>query len=47
MIVNRYGVPWGGMGFQMEVYEDEVLFRARNYFTAKWYPVYDHSVPLV
>ena len=47
MIVNRYGVPWGGMGFQMEVYDDEVLFRARNYFTAKWYPVYDHSVPLV
>ena len=47
MIVNRYGVPWGGMGFQMEVYEDEVLFRARNYATAKWYPVYDHSVPVV
>ena len=47
MIVNRYGVPWGGMGFQMEVYEDEVLFRARNYFTSKWYPVYDHSVSLV
>lgn len=47
MIVNRYGVPWGGMGFQMEVYEDEVLFRARNFATAKWYPVYDHSVELV
>ena len=47
MIVNRYGVPWGGMGFQMEVYDDEVLFRARNYGSSKWYPVYDHSVPLV
>lgn len=47
MIVNRYGVPWGGMGFQMEVYEDEVLFRARNYGSSKWYPVYDHSVPVV
>ncbi len=47
MIVNRYGVPWGGMGFQMEVYDDEVIFRARNYATAKWYPVYDHVVPLV
>ena len=47
MIINRYGVPWGGMGFQMEVYDDEVLFRARNYGSSKWYPVYDHSVPLV
>lgn len=47
MIINRYGVPWGGMGFQMEVYEDEVLFRARNYGSSKWYPVYDHSVPIV
>lgn len=47
MIINRYGVPWGGMGFQMEVYEDEVLFRARNFGSSKWYPVYDHSVPLV
>lgn len=47
MIINRYGVPWGGMGFQMEVYEDEVLFRARNYGSSKWYPVYDHVVPIV
>jgi hypothetical protein len=39
-------VPWGGMGFQMEVYENEVLFRARNFFTATWYPVYDHMVEL-
>lgn len=47
MIVNRYGVPWGGMGFQMEVYDDEVIFRARNFGSSKWYPVYDHVVPLV
>ena len=46
-IVNRYGIPWNGMGFQMEVYEDEVLFRARNFGSSKWYPVYDHSVPIV
>lgn len=46
MIVNRYGVPWGGMGFQMEVYENEVLFRARNYGSSTWYPVYDHTVQL-
>lgn len=47
MIVNRYGIPWGGMGFQMEVYEDEILFRARNYATSKWYPSYDYAVELV
>lgn len=47
MIINRYGVPWGGMGFQMEVYDDEVLFRARNFGSSKWYPVYNHSVPIV
>lgn len=47
MIVNRYGIPWGGMGFQMEVYDDEVLFRARNYGSSKWYPAYDRSVALV
>lgn len=47
MIINRFGIPWGGMGFQMEVYEDEVLFRARNFGSSKWYPAYDHSVTLV
>lgn len=47
MIINRYGVPWGGMGFQMEVYDDEVLFRARNFGSSKWYPVYNHTVPIV
>ena len=46
-LLSRYGTLLGGRGYQMEVYEDEVLFRARNYFTAKWYPVYDHSVPVV
>ncbi len=46
-IVNRYGIPWNGMGFQMEVYDDEVLFRARNYGSSKWYPVYNHTVPVV
>jgi len=46
LLVNRYGIPWGGMGFQMEVYENQVLFRARNYLTSKWYPSYDYAVPL-
>ncbi|MGI6249605.1 MAG: metallophosphoesterase family protein [Acutalibacteraceae bacterium] len=47
LLVNRYGIPWGGMGFQMEVYADRVLFRARNYITSKWYPSYEFSVALV
>lgn len=46
LLVNRFGVPWGGLGFQMEVYEDEVLFRARNYATSKWYPAYEFTVAL-
>ncbi|HOU10337.1 MAG TPA: metallophosphoesterase [Clostridiales bacterium] len=46
LLVNRYGIPWGGMGFQMEVYECRVLFRARNYLTSKWYPLYEYAVPL-
>lgn len=47
LLVNRYGIPWNGTGFQMEVYADQVLFRARNYLTSKWYPSYEFSVPLV
>ncbi len=46
-IVNRYGIPWNGMGFQMEVYEDEVIFRARKFNTSRWYGFYEFSTPLV
>lgn len=46
-LVNRYGIPWPCTGFQMEVYEDEVIFRARNYLTANWYVSYNRSVELV
>ncbi len=45
-LVNRYGVPWGGMGFQLEVYQNEVVIRARNFATSKWYSCYEFSVPL-
>lgn len=47
LLVNRYGIPWNGMGFQMEVYADQVFFRARNFMTSKWYPSYEFAVPLV
>lgn len=46
-IVNRYGIPWNGMGFQMEVYEDEVIFRARKFNTSRWYAFYEFDIPLV
>lgn len=46
-IVNRYGIPWNGMGFQMEVYEDEVIFRARKFNTSRWYAFYEFSIDLV
>ena len=46
-IVNRYGSPWNGMGFQMEVYEDEVIFRARKFNTSRWYAFYEFDIPLV
>lgn len=36
-IVNMFGVPWSGTGAQLEVYENEVVFRPRNFITNKWY----------
>lgn len=45
-LVNRYGIPWNGMGFWMEVYEDEITFRARKFNTSKWYAYYEFSVEL-
>ncbi len=46
-LVNRYGIPWNGMGFQMEVYEDSVLFRARKFNTSRWYGFYEFEIDLV
>lgn len=45
-IVNRYGIPWNGMGFWMEVYEDEIIFRARKFNTSRWYAYHEFSVEL-
>lgn len=36
-IVNWYGYPWSGTGAQLEVYENKVVFRPRNYLTNKWF----------
>lgn len=47
LLINRYGIPWNGLGMQMEVYENSVIFRTRNYMTSKWYSAYEFEVPLV
>lgn len=47
LLINRYGLPLNGLGFQMEVYEDEVVFRARRYLTSMWYSAYEFEVPIV
>ena len=36
-----------GYGYNVEVYENEVVFRARNYMTDTWAPHYDYTVELV
>lgn len=36
-IVNMFGSPWPGTGMQLEVYDDEVVIRPRNFITNKWY----------
>ncbi|MCQ2463421.1 MAG: metallophosphoesterase [Clostridia bacterium] len=36
-IVSMYGIPWSCMGAQLEVYDDEVVFRPRNFATNNWY----------
>ena len=45
-IANRYGIPWNGIGMQMEVYENEVVFRARRYLYSKWYAFNEYRVPI-
>ncbi len=44
---NRYGIPWNGTGLQMEVYEDEVVFRGRHYSESRWYAFTEYTVPIV
>lgn len=36
-IINMFGTPWSGIGAQLEVYENEVVFRPRNFITNKWF----------
>ncbi len=47
LLLNRYGYFGNGLGMQMEVYEDEIIFRARNFSISEWFGDYTYSVPLV
>ncbi len=35
-----------GLGYIVEVYDDEIIFRARNFETGKWVPDYDETITL-
>ena len=35
-----------GTGYNIEVYKDKILFRARNYATGHWHPEYDFTLKL-
>ena len=46
-IVNSFGYPWSGTGIQMEVYEDQVIFRPRNFITNQWFTNAIYTIELV
>lgn len=46
-IVNSFGYPWSGTGIQMEVYEDQVIFRPRNFITNAWFTNAVYTIELV
>ena len=46
-ILNSFGYPWSGTGMQMEVYEDQVIFRPRNFLTNAWFTNSVYEIELV
>lgn len=46
-IVNSFGYPFWGTGMQMEVYEDQVIFRPRNFITNAWFTNAVYAIDLV
>lgn len=46
-IVNMYGLLQAGTGMQMEVYEDEIIFRPRNFITNQWFTNAAYTIELV
>lgn len=45
-LFSRYGTLLGGRGYQVEVYQDKVILRARNFVTHNWFDLYETVVPL-
>ena len=45
--ISEYGHKMIGTGYSVEVYENEVVFRARNYLTNTWIPEYNYTIELV
>lgn len=41
---SGWGLPVAGSGYEVYVYEDEMVFRAVNFLTKEWLPEYDYSV---
>ena len=44
---NGRGQVLNGNGFNIEVYDDEVIIRARSYTSDIWYTPYEYVIPLV
>lgn len=47
MYMGIRGRVMNGLGYSIEVYEDEVLIRARSFTSGIWYTDYDVTIPLV
>ena len=47
MFPTSRGNFMNGSGYSIEVYEDEVMIRARNFISGTWLPDYDVTIPLV
>ena len=46
-LVNSFGDPVFGTGMQLEVYDDEVVIRPRNFITNSWYTNSAYTIDLV
>lgn len=42
-LVNWYGLPQSGTGAQLEIYENKLIFRPRNYLTGFWFKNCEYS----
>lgn len=45
-IVNIFGITWSATGMQVEVYDDEVVIRPRNFMTNKWFANSEYHIEL-